>query len=70
MSDASSHSNRNLPVLLAGGDFNHQGHVVCPVEAYKRVPLANLWLSVLNWFGAEAENFGRSTGTFSPMKIG
>ncbi len=70
MSDASSHSNRNLPVLLAGGDFNHQGHVVCPVDAHKRVPLANLWLSVLNWFGAEAENFGRSTGTFSPMKIG
>ena len=70
MSDASSHSNRNLPVLLAGGGVKHQGHVVCPEEQHKRVPLSNLWLSVLNWFGAEAERFGRSTGTFSGMEIG
>ena len=70
MSDGSIHSNRNLPVLLAGGGLNHQGHVVCPAEQHKRVPLSNLWLSVLNWFGAEADRFGRSTGTFSQMQIG
>ena len=70
MSDASSHSNRNLPVLLAGGDLKHRGHLVCPSDQDQRVPLANLWLSVLQWFGSEASRFGRSTGTFSPMKIG
>ncbi len=70
MSDGSIHSNRNLPVLLAGGGLKHQGHVVCPAEQHKRVPLSNLWLSVLHWFGSERERFGRSTGTFSPMKIG
>ena len=70
MSDGSSHSNRNLPVLLAGGDLKHKGHLVCPAEQRKRVPLSNLWLSVLQWFGSEADRFGRSTGTFSPMKIG
>ena len=70
MSDGSTHSNRNLPVLLAGGGFKHHGHVVCPAEQHKRVPLSNLWLSALQWFGAEADRFGRSTGTFSPMKIG
>ena len=70
MSDGSSHSNRNLPVLLAGGGLQHQGHLVCPAEQHKRVPLSNLWLSVLHWFGSEADRFGRSTGTFSPMKIG
>ena len=70
MSDASSHSNRNLPVLLAGGDLEHRGHLVCPSDQDQRVPLANLWLSVLQWFGSEASRFGRSTGTFSPMKIG
>ena len=69
MSDGSTHSNRNLPVLLAGGGLQHQGHVVCPAEKHKRVPLSNLWLSVLHWFGSERERFGRSTGTFSPMKI-
>ncbi len=70
MSDGSSHSNRNLPVLLAGGGFEHRGHVVCPSEQYRRLPLCNLWLSVLQWFGVEAEEFGRSTGTFSLMQIG
>ena len=70
MSDASIHSNRNLPVILAGGGVKHQGHVICPSEQHKRAPLANLWLSVLNWFGSEKEQFGRSTGTFSPMEIG
>ena len=70
MSDGSRHSNRNLPVLLAGGEFKHQGHVVCPTEQHKRVPLSNLWLSVLQWFGSETDRFGRSTGTFSPMKLG
>ena len=70
MSDGSSHSNRNLPVLLAGGGIKHKGHVICPDDPHKRVPLANLWLSVLHWFGSETDRFGRSTGTFSPMKIG
>lgn len=70
MSDGSIHSNRNLPVLLAGGGLKHQGHVVCPAEQHKRVPLSNLWLSVLQWFGTERDRFGRSTGTFSPMEIG
>ena len=70
MSDGSIHSNRNLPVLLAGGGFKHQGHVACPAEQHKRVPLSNLWLSVLRWFGTEADRFGRSTGTFSPMELG
>lgn len=70
MSDGSIHSNRNLPVLLAGGGLKHRGHVVCPAEQHKQVPLSNLWLSVLHWFGSEAGRFGRSTGTFSPMEIG
>jgi hypothetical protein len=57
-------------VLLAGGGIKHQGHLVCPEEDHKRIQLSNLWLSTLQWFGVERERFGRSTGTFSPMKIG
>ena len=70
MGNASNHSNRDLPVLLAGGGLKHQGHLVCPAEEHKRIQLSNLWLSSLQWFGVERERFGRSTGTFSPMKIG
>lgn len=69
MGNGSSHSNRNLPVILAGGGMNHQGHVVCPDEEHKRVPLSNLWLSTLQWFGIQTDRFGKSTGTFSPMKL-
>lgn len=70
MGNASSHSTRDLPVILAGGGIQHQGHLVCPAEEHKRIQLSNLWLSTLQWFGVERERFGRSTGTFSPMKIG
>jgi hypothetical protein len=70
MGDGSRHSNKNLPVILAGGGIKHQGHLVCPEDEHKRVPLCNLWLSTLQWFGVEAERFGRSTGTFTPMEIG
>lgn len=69
MGNASNHSNRDLPVLLAGGGIKHQGHLVCPKEEHKRIELSNLWLSVLQWFGVERERFGRSTGTFSPMEL-
>ena len=70
MGDASVHHNRDLPVLLAGGGVKHQGHVVCPGEKHERIPLSNLWLSVLQWFGAEVDRFGRSTSTFSAMDLG
>lgn len=69
MSDASRHSNRDLPVILAGGGIRHQGHVVCPQADHQRIPLCNLWLSALQWFGAKTDRFGKSTGTFSPMQL-
>ena len=69
MSDGSRHSNRDLPVLLAGGRLKHEGHLICPAEDHKRVPLSNLWLSALQWFGCERDRFGKSQGTFSPMSI-
>ena len=69
MGNASNHSNRDLPLLLAGGGLKHQGHLVCPAEERKRIQLSNLWLSTLQWFGVERERFGRSTGTFSGMEM-
>lgn len=69
MGNAHTHSNKDLPVLLAGGGLKHQGHLICPDEKGKRIPLSNLWLSSLQWFGLEIERFGRSSSTFSPMEI-
>ncbi len=65
MGDGSKHSNRDLPVILAGGGVRHRGHVVNPEKDSARVPLCNLWLSALQWFGVRDNRFGRSTGTLS-----
>ena len=69
MGNAHTHSNKDLPVLIAGGGLNHKGHLICPEDNGKRIPLSNLWLSSLQWFGMDTERFGRSTGTFSPMNL-
>ena len=65
MGNGSSHSNKNLPILVAGGGFKHAGHVVLPQEKSKRVPLSNLYVKLLQQFGIETERFGASSGRLS-----
>lgn len=65
MGNGSSHSNKNLPILVAGGGFQHAGHVVLPKEKSKRIPLSNLYVRLLQSFGVETDRFGSSTGVFS-----
>jgi len=67
MSDGSAHTNMNLPIILAGGGYKHRTFVKMPEEQGKRVPLCNLYLSMAQRFGAEADSFGRSTGTFAEL---
>ena len=64
MANANSHTNRNLPVILSGGGFEGRGHRQLPSEGPGRVPLCNLFLTLLQRFGVEDERFGTSTGTF------
>ena len=61
MGNGSSHSNKDLPVLLAGGGFRHGGHKSYPVD--RRVPLCNLFTTVLQRFGVEIDRFNKATGT-------
>ena len=65
MSDGSAHTNLNLPVLLAGGSYNHQTHLRTPEESNKRAPLCNLYLTMAQRFGVEASAFGTSKGTLN-----
>jgi hypothetical protein len=62
------HSTKNLPLVLAGGGFRHGEHKVYPADKGKRVPAANLLLSMLQNFGAEVDRFGTSTGTLTGME--
>lgn len=61
MGNAASHDNKNLPILLAGGGFKHQGHLA--FDAKKNYPLPNLYLSMLQRMGLPIDKFATSTGT-------
>ena len=63
-----THSTRNLPLVLAGGGFKHGEHKVYPEENGKRIPAANLLLSILQTCGLEIDQFGTSTGTLSGLE--
>ena len=62
------HSTRNLPLLLAGGVFKHGEHKVYPAADDKRVPAANLLLSILQNHGLEIDRFGSSNGSLTGLK--
>ena len=61
LGNASSHDNRIMPVLLAGGGFKHGGHLA--FDQQKNHPLPNLFVSMLRQTGLETETFATSTGT-------
>jgi hypothetical protein len=64
MGNANAHTNHDLPILLAGGGFDHGTFKQLPAEGHGKVPLSNLYLTVLQRFGVERDHFGTSTGTF------
>lgn len=66
LGNASSHDNRNMPVLLAGGGFKHGGHLA--FDQQKNHPLPNLFVSVLRQTGLEADTFATSTGTMPGLE--
>jgi len=66
LGNASSHDNRNLPVLVAGGGFRHAGHLA--FDRKNNYPLTNLYLSMLQQTGLETEKFATSTGTMQGLE--
>ena len=69
MGDANSHTNNNLPIMLAGGGFRHGEYKAFPKESRRRVPLCNLFVSMLQRFGVESDSFSTSTGTLNGLEI-
>ncbi len=65
LSNASAHSVDNLPILLAGGGFRHQGHVA--YDRRNNRPMSNLFVRMLNQMGIESRAFGTSTGAVSEV---
>ncbi|MCH1441692.1 MAG: DUF1552 domain-containing protein [Rubripirellula sp.] len=63
-----THSTTNLPLVLAGGGFQHGEHKVYPDANHERVPAANLLLSILRNSGLDLEQFGSSSGTLRGLE--
>jgi hypothetical protein len=66
LADASKHSVKNMPVLLAGGGFKHGQHLAFDQE--NNLPLSNLFVSMLQRMDIEADSFGSSTGTLAGLE--
>lgn len=68
ISDASRHSNRNLPVILAGGGLKHKGHHNAKQKHNGRqTPLNNLFTTMLQHFGIETRAFNDATGDLNHL---
>ena len=60
LGNANSHDWHNLPLLLAGGGFNHGRHHTG--DAKNNTPMGNLFVRLMQNMGIEAETFASSTG--------
>jgi hypothetical protein len=67
LADASKHSVKNMPVLLVGGGFKHGQHLA--FDENNNPPLSNLFVSMLQRLGIEADQFGSSTGTLTGLEM-
>ncbi len=65
LGNASNHDNRNMPVLFAGGDFNHGQHLA--FDRKKNYPLPNLFVNMMQHVGLEEDSFASSTGTVTGL---
>jgi hypothetical protein len=67
LGNGSSHDNRNMPVLLAGGGFKHGQHLA--FDKTNNYPLPNLYLSILRRHGLEVDRFATSTGEMTGLEL-
>lgn len=59
LGNASSHNWKNLPLILAGGQFRHGSYIAH--DESSNTPLANLYVSIAQQMGLEMDQFGSST---------
>lgn len=65
MGNGHSHTNSDLPIILAGGGYQHGTFKHVSKKGQQKVPLCNLFLDIAQNMGLKTNSFGTSTGTFS-----
>jgi hypothetical protein len=66
LGNSSSHSTKNMPMLLAGGGFRHGNHLA--FDRQNNAPACNLYVSMLQQMGIETHSFGSGTGTLRGLE--
>jgi hypothetical protein len=66
LGNANTHVTTNLPVIFAGGGFKHGQHLGFDLE--RNYPLPNLFVSMLQRMGIEADKFASATGTMRGLE--
>ncbi len=67
LGNASSHDNRNMPVVLAGGGFRHGQHLA--FDRKNNYPLPNLFVSLLQRQGLAVDQFATGTSTMTGLQM-
>lgn len=67
LGNANTHVTTNLPTIFAGGGFKHGQHLMFDKE--RNYPLPNLFVSMLQRMGLEADKFASSTGTMRGLEM-
>jgi hypothetical protein len=62
LGNGSSHSNKNLPVLIAGGELKHGKDIIFEEGT---TPLCNVFVTMLQKLGVETDSFAVSTGNIN-----
>ena len=66
LGDANRHDNTNLPIVLAGGGYRHGRDLSFARD--RNAPLGNLFVSLLQGLGVEADRFASGTGTLTGLE--
>lgn len=66
MGNASSHNCKNLPIVVAGGGFKHGQHIA--FDPVNNTPLCRLFVSILQRFGIEDQQFATGKGTLPGLE--
>ncbi len=68
LGNGNNHDTKNLPILFAGGGFQHGQHLA--FNRKKNAPLPNLFVSMLQRMGLETDQFASSSGTLTGLEFG
>ena len=67
LGNASSHNNRNLPIVLVGGGYRHGQHLA--FDSDNNHPLPQLFVTMLQRMGLETDTFAGTTGTLPGLEL-